>query len=331
MLVPVQEFERRPEDRSIMNRFTFEMYQRQLEPLSPMSHGYPFLILGYNDQNDLFDSIEIFEIESDPLVQNENIVIDRCIEFPPEYYHAGLNILSFFGTYIKEQYPEEDAKVRIEQHDTLVRLVIESKDGKTEIIEKALEEYQLIVSGKKTPESFTQNEKLILELRNELRIAKFRIESQQDIIQLQDKRMDKLLDIVGIGLSTRPALSMDFRPNISLSCNVTINQNISSAIGNLNELRELIPKGDPDLLTINDLEGSLESIEKEQNPEIVKRSSAMSKFKRFIENVSDGTSEISKTIKTIENGWDIFKDLAGKYNSIAQWCGLPQVPTIFTK
>lgn len=195
LLVPVQDFASRQGDR-FFSRFTFEMYQRQLEPLTPMSHAYPFLILGYNDQNSLFD-LDIFEIDSDPLVQNENIVVDRCIEFPPEYYHAGINILSFFGTYIKEQYPEEDANVKIEQHGNIVRLVIETRDGKTEIIEKALEEYQLIVSGKKTPESFTHNEKLVLELKNELRIAKYRIESQHDIIQFQNNRIDKLMRIKG--------------------------------------------------------------------------------------------------------------------------------------
>ncbi len=330
MLVPVDEFARQQNDRPILNRYTFEMYQRQLEPLMPMSHGYPFLILGYSNQYELFEP-EIIEIESDSFIQNENIVIDRCIEFPPQYYHAGINILSFFGTYIKEQYPDEEAKVKIEQHDNIVRLIVETKNGEIEVVEKALEEYQLIVSGQRAPESIVKSEKLVLELRNELRIAKYRIESQQDIIQLQNVRIDQLFNIVGAGLAAKPTLSIDFHPSISATCNVTINQDISLAIGNLSELKELLPKEDDNLLVINDLEGALNSIEKETNPEIVKKSSAMSKFKRFMDKISDTNDNLRKSIDTIETGWDIIKDLAGKYNSIAEWCGLPQVPKIFTK
>lgn len=311
------------------DKSTFEFCKSQLEPLTPMSHKYPFLILGFAPEHDLFNS-QVFELESDPLVLEAKIIVDRCIEFPPEYYHAGVNILSFFSTYISEQYPNEKAKVRIEQKDNVVRLIIETEDGKTEIIEKALEEYQLIVSGKITPESVTNSDKLVLELKNELRIAKYRVESQHDIIQLQDSRIDKLMEIVGNGLVAKQTLSVDFHPNISTTTNVSINQNISLAIGNLTELKDIIPKEDVAHLTIIDLEGSLEAIEKEQNPEVVKKSSAMSKFKRFIDNISDDKSNLSKTIKAAETGWDIIKDLAGKYNSIAQWCGLPQVPTIFT-
>jgi hypothetical protein len=57
----------------------------------------------------------------------------------------------------------------------------------------------------------------------------------------------------------------------------------------------------------------------------------MSKLRNFIESVSQGNDEIGKAIKVAENGWDLLKNLAGKYNSIAEWCGLPQVPKIFTK
>jgi len=57
----------------------------------------------------------------------------------------------------------------------------------------------------------------------------------------------------------------------------------------------------------------------------------MSKFKRFVDALENEDSNLNKTIKTIENGWEIAKELAGKYNSIAEWCGLPQVPRIFTK
>lgn len=329
LIIPMQEFARAQAD-PFFSRQSFEMCLRQIEPLAPLSNVYPFLILGYSDQVDLLGT-EVIEIESDPLLLSENVVIDRCIEFPPEFHQAGLNILSFFGTYIREQYPDEEAKVKIEQNGNLVKLIIETKDGKRDVIEKALHEYELVVTGEKRPEEITQNQGLILELRNELRIAKFRIESQQDIIQVQRGQMDQLFIIVGQGLANKQPIAIDFKPIISLSNSITVNHDISYAIGTINEIKDLLPSASPELLVLNDLEGALVSIEKEENPDVVKKSSAMSKFKKFLDKVKDGNEDIKKVMETSANTVDIFRDLAGKYNKIAEWCGLPQVPNVFTK
>lgn len=329
LLVPTTEFSRKNHNR-YFSRMTFEMCQRYLEPLTPLSHNYPFLILGYSNNPIIFET-EVLELEKDIHVNYNEVIIDKCIEFPPEYQQAGIGILNFFGTYIHEQYPNENTKIKIEQNGTKVRLIVETNDGEKEIVEKALEEYQLIVSGQKPPESFTKKDKLIVELKNEIRIAQVRIEMQQDIIGLNNNRVEKLLDIINHGLSNKNNISIDFSPNLSANCTININHDVSYALGNISELKELVPSSSPLFFSLNELEGSLEGIEKENNPDIIKKSAAMSKFKRIIETISDGNNEISKAIDTIETGWDIFKDLAGKYNSIAQWCGLPQVPTIFTK
>lgn len=194
-----------------------------------------------------------------------------------------------------------------------------------------MHEYELVVTGEKKPEEITQNQVLILELRNELRIAKFRIESQQDIIQVQRGQMHQLFSIVGNGLANKQPIAIDFRPNISLSTSLTQNQDISYALGSINEIKELLPSSSPEQMVLNDLEGALEAIEKESNPEIVKNSSAMSKFRKFLGKVKEGNEDLKKVIETTETGIDIFRDLAGKYNKIAEWCGLPQVPSLFTK
>lgn len=89
------------------------MNLEQLEMLAPLSHQYPFLVIGYSNHN-VSIAPEIIELESDSYVERDNSVIDRCIQFPPEYHQAGLDILNYFGTYLREQYPEENASVRIE-------------------------------------------------------------------------------------------------------------------------------------------------------------------------------------------------------------------------
>lgn len=329
MLVPTRDFDKNHE-LSFITRFSFEMFLSQLELLSPLSHQFPFLILGYSNHPP-HGEIEVFELESG--INNETIepVVDRSIEFPPEYHQAGLDILNYFGTYLREQYPEENASVKIEQNGLTVRLVIETKDGKCETIERALHEYELIVTGNEPPEKFTTNDKLILELKNEVRIAQFRLESQRDIIGLQNTRIDKLLDIVSNGLSNKQNISIDFKPEIKLSNTITINKYVSSAQGTISELLEEFPKSSIAYPVLSELEESLVSIETDNNPNSVRKSPAMSRFRRLIDKATEAGSELNAAISKLENGWEILSDVAIKYNKIAEWCGLPCVPSVLIK
>lgn len=315
---------------------TFEHYQEQLEMLSPISLRIPFLILGYSTQKSLLD-INILELEQEEIFNNDeaNVVINRSIEFPPEYHQAGVGILNFFSTYLNENYPSQNATVRIEQVGLKVRMVVESENGDSEIIEKALHEYEQIMTGKENATKFTQNEKLILDLRNEVRVAKFRIESQQDFIALQNEklrgsesRIDTLLLLVGEGLKKQPQhISVQVNPCIQNNMSVTVTSDISLSLGCLEELTDLLPKEDDICLPLADLSKSLQTIETEQRPEIVKSSSAMAKFARFIDKLSDTNSTIRKAIDATQQGYEVALDLVDKYNKIASWCGLPSVPT----
>lgn len=65
--------------------------------------------------------------------------------------------------------------------------------------------------------------------------------------------------------------------------------------------------------------------------EEVKNSAAMSKLKCFLEGVGKTGSRTGKALKGLRDGIKIGQDLAEFYNSIAQWCGLPQVPKPFLK
>jgi hypothetical protein len=328
LLAPVREYNRRIESK-IMSRMSFEMYQDQLLMLSPLTFSYPFLIIGYSDQATSCPP-NVVEIEEDLHSDTSNHIVDRCIEFPPEYHQAGLGILNYFGSYLREQYPNEEATVKIEQQGLKVRLVITTEGGRTETIEKALHEYELIVTGQEPPEKFTQNDKLVLELKNELRVAQFRIEAKQDIISLQNVQIDKLLTIVGDGLSNRQAITIDFKPSIIATSNVQVNHDISLALGGLGELMELLPRSSDAYLALSELENSLESIENENNPETIRNSSAMNKFKKVLEKFREEGSTLKKALDATEAGWELFKDIAGKYNKVAEWCGLPQIPSTFT-
>ncbi len=73
-------------------------------------------------------------------LRNENEIV-RFIEFSPEYYQSGMSILSYFGKILWQKYPNKNVKVRIEQNDLKVKMIIDTPEGNKEEIEKALKEY----------------------------------------------------------------------------------------------------------------------------------------------------------------------------------------------
>lgn len=327
LIAPMREFERR-EEHVIARLSSFEFLRDQLETLAPLSSTFPFAVLGITDQSTLFD-MEVVEIPSDPNITTERIVVDRCIEFPPEYHQAGLGILNFFGVFLRENYPEHDAKVKIEQHGLSVRMIIETSNGDTEVIEKALHDYELVMSGKAKPETISNNDKVILDLKNELRITQFRLESQHDIIEVQNRRIDKLLSVIGDSLHASASRPITIEVNPTFSNSLTVNnQNISVVLSDIYELIDSLPASDEAHMVLSDLAGSWEAIEKESDSEKIKNSPAMSKLRRFIDRIANGNDAMSKAITNIEKGTELVSNIAKAYNKIASWCGLPNVPYI---
>lgn len=131
------------------------------------------------------DSIEAFS------QQGVFVRITRSIEFTREYHQAGISILSYFGTVLREKYADLEAKVRIEQQGLKVTLVVESPTGEQETIEKALNEYGMVVKGAMSPDEFYNGDALkILELKQQLGIAKLQLEGQQDLLRIAASQYD---------------------------------------------------------------------------------------------------------------------------------------------
>ncbi|MCP4350543.1 MAG: toll/interleukin-1 receptor domain-containing protein [Desulfobacterales bacterium] len=120
----------------------------------------------------------------------EKLII-RSIKFPPEYHQAGISILNYFGTVLRKKYPDVKATVQIKQEGLKVTMIIDPVEGEREIIEKALDEYGLVVTGKMTPEKFTHDNLLLIELKSEMRAAQNKIETQKELIQYQNRELKK--------------------------------------------------------------------------------------------------------------------------------------------
>lgn len=146
--------------------------------------------------------------------------IRRSIHFKPEHRQAGIGILSYFSNILNKTYPDQDIRFRIEQNYPIVSLIIETPDGDLiEKIEKKLKQYGEMVTGCIPINEFTSDELLIIDIKNELRIAQLRIETQSELLAFKDKEIRRLFDLINRSLE-KPAYG-----NISLA--QSLNDNVT--------------------------------------------------------------------------------------------------------
>ena len=139
--------------------------------------------------------------------------IERSIEFPPEYWQAGISILSYFSHVLNVKYPSQKIKVRIEQEGLILRMEIETPTGEREKIEKTLEEYRLVITGKIQIESFFSDPFEVMALKNKLEMAALELrqtkqlldftrDNSQQRIESLEVWVKQLYSIIGNGLQS---------------------------------------------------------------------------------------------------------------------------------
>lgn len=185
LLVPVDELVAiLDNDNPDRSKASYERCIAQLSDLLPLRHHAPFVIIGFSQYRRApgVDEIAVFD-QSEP---EDRGVVEKSIEFPQEYYQAGVSILSYFGEVLKQKHPDIAAKVRIEQDGLTVRLRIESGSGDTEIVEKTLEEYGLVIAEQLPPEAMFENRLQVVALEQKLELAKAEIRYTQQLLALAE-------------------------------------------------------------------------------------------------------------------------------------------------
>ncbi|WP_118840037.1 leucine-rich repeat domain-containing protein [Salinibacter ruber] len=112
------------------------------------------------------------------------------------------------------------------------------------------------------------------------------------------------------------------------------NENVQHFEGTLTllreDLRDALGEG-PERDRLDDelgrVEGAVTSLRDEDNPAEASRSAAVKRLRAFVEKLDDTSTRVGSALQTLENGVQHAQNLAEYYNSIAQWCGLTQVPT----
>ena len=125
------------------------------------------------------------------------------------------------------------------------------------------------------------------------------------------------------------------------TADVTVNIDINAEVKGLGNIIELIKEDLPmyvqddserqkmekELELVNRAAKEIEKLSKTE----AKESRHMLRITQFIDNLEKADTTIGRVIKTVGNGIDYARKLAGYYNGIAQWCGWPQVPRPFVK
>ncbi|MEY8338171.1 COR domain-containing protein [Lachnospiraceae bacterium 62-35] len=113
---------------------------------------------------------------------------------------------------------------------------------------------------------------------------------------------------------------------------IEIKNSINEMQGSLNDLKDEIVYENSELgKEFEKMEKSIEKLDAAKTKDEIIKSGALNKVKRFLIELQDTESEIGKAVRGIKYGVKIAQDIGEKYNSIAEWCGLPVIPKVFLK
>ena len=288
-------------------------------------HFDNFVIIGLNGAKEYTYFNRFLEKVRFRYFNSSKSLIKRTIVFPPEYHQAGMGILNFFGSYIKKKYPEEEVLVRVEQDDQAVRLIIEKNDGETEVIEKALREYQQIVSGQRPPEEFTDDKILILELKNELNIARMRIQNQSEILSFQKARTEKLELLLEKALSPQVPTKIEVNPKIMIYNSNIVDIQFNQLREDFKELASHLPGEIIEEAELSEMMEVLDKLDSEGDS-VERKKSILRKVGDFLKKAVDANNKIGTAVRNNEYAVKLLNKIIDSYNlTIKQVEGLSQV------
>lgn len=114
------------------------------------------------------------------------------------------------------------------------------------------------------------------------------------------------------------------------NCNINLQGNLNDLArmltnsGNGSEVKELVEE-------LRDAAEALKDAQNCKTPEEVRSKGVMNRLKRMLMDLGDEDSTLRKVAGGVKYGIDTLQEIAKDYNSIAEWIGLPQVPTAFLK
>jgi UDP-N-acetylglucosamine 1-carboxyvinyltransferase len=176
----------------------------------------------------------------------------------------------------------------------------------------------------------------ILELKNEVKQLEVKLEMRELEKRYQDKlinKMDKLMDKLYMNA-----------PHVHLEINQSVTQTVDVDARSLQLYKQTVRPLCDDLI---ELKSKLLIDNSAQNEEVIILSdllhdlnipvknvreipkSVFGKLQEFILEAKDKNSNLGRTLISMKDGLILLQKIAKRYNKIAQWFGMPQVPDAF--
>jgi len=310
-------------------------WQRTLNALrqvEPVGLHVPFVLLGLSTVQ--VDDVEFIELVADDFDASAGSpLVERVIEVPPQYQQAMVGILSYFSTYLSVLAPDlaADSRVRIEQQNNKLKLVVEGNDGMRHEIEQAFDEYQQVVRGERSIESLPLSPFEAAELRTELRMAQMRIETQKDLLSASGREVRSWRDLA-MELSKRPppAVHMTVSNSASASASAEMQIHMRPLVAGTKSLIDIL-KQDMEIPVpeIDELR-RIEAVLADRGGDQASAKPALGKLRSILESAQEKGSKLNSALEKISGGIETAQSLARRYNKIAEWLALPQVPRVLT-
>ena len=98
--------------------------------------------------------------------------------------------------------------------------------------------------------------------------------------------------------------------------------------GDLNHLAQLLTETGKkeEAKALENTANALEQLEQCKSIDEVKKKGLAGRLQQLAEDLGDKKSKLRKAVDGVEKGVKISQDIAKRYNAIAEWLGLPQVP-----
>lgn len=97
--------------------------------------------------------------------------------------------------------------------------------------------------------------------------------------------------------------------------------------GDLNDLKEEVGDQSEEFCKeCEKVQAAMEKLEKSQTEEEVKKTGALTRICRFLTECNNPESQIGKVLSGVKHAVEIVQSLTGKYNKLAKWLSLPQLP-----
>lgn len=131
--------------------------------------------------------------ESTWFIMDFECFVSRSLNLRREYIQSATSLLGYFGTVLDVKLPNVSAKVRVEQFENRVTITIDPLRSDRIAIEKTLDKYGMVVSGKISPKEFTNHPVLTGGLMREIQFAADRIHSYKKLAKNEDVDMKEFL------------------------------------------------------------------------------------------------------------------------------------------